>query len=436
MHSTNAYQRQVSDRYLYQPLDFKKHQIRLLKLRAGAEYAFDYQLTIFDFESAPSYVALSYTWGPGDPTAFVTIDGKSHEIRPNLFNFLKTYQEDVYLWIDQICIDQSNHKERAHQVGLMSMIYAQCAHVLVWLRDESTHVPSTYQAALDLNKGVELYPKHDTSRRGSDKGKNLISCPILILLHNSYFGRLWIVQEILLNENIRILVEGSVWVTWDLLRTKYQMLSEKSRKLIPNASWMMEAHPTRFIFGGYSSKSLSSSITLTAGKYFEQKCDDPRDKVYGFMGLVAPASTITVDYTKSVQAVYLEAFRVILKEYWDMIHDIPENGFEIIRIPWKLEESRSATWNLAKAMGLTNLELCGLKSFNDDVWEKIRQYEVKVKLEGKLLDSKTHCISSIGCEPEKNGSINRSGSRGKPTTAVSGRWWYKSNGKKYYHDCR
>lgn len=120
MASAQTDQGHVNYLYMHQPLDTKKHQIRLLKLRAKPEYTVDYHLTTFDYESTPSYIALSYTWGPEKPTAFVTIGGKALEIRLNVFEFLRTYQEDVYLWIDQICIDQSNPRERSHQVGLMS----------------------------------------------------------------------------------------------------------------------------------------------------------------------------------------------------------------------------------------------------------------------------------------------------------------------------
>jgi hypothetical protein len=432
---THACQSQVSERYVYQPLDFKKHQIRLLQLRANSEYASDYQLKIFDYKSAPPYVAISYTWGPEKPTAFITIDGKSFEIRLNLLNFLNAYKEDVYLWVDQICIDQSNYKERTHQVGLMSMVYARCDHVLVWLSNDSTHVPSTYQAALDFNKGVESYPEHDT-RSGSSDSEQLPSSPILALMRNPYFERLWIVQELLLNKNIRILVEGNVSISWMSLSKKHHELSNEITKIIPSTSWMVEAQRSRFTFAGHSPKHLAYYLTTTAGKYYKQKCENPRDKVYGFMALVAPTSKVTVDYSKSVQAVYLDAFWVMLMEYWDMIHDIPESGYELFRIRWEFEMSKSATWDLAQAMGITHLEPCGLKSFIDSVWERIRQYEVTVRLAGRLMNTKTHCINLVGYEPENDESFNGSDSRSEPTTAVSERWWYEFNGQKYYYDCK
>ena len=191
--------------YKHQPLNVKKHQIRLLKLRNPSEHTTDYHLITFDFERAPSYVALSYTWEE-PPTRSVSIDGKKFEIRMNLLNFLGTYETDEYLWIDQICIDQSNPEEQSHQVRMMWKIYSRCNFVLVWLRDESTCIPSTQQAALDFNKGVQSYLEHNHCETGSSVDRKFLDSPTLALLHNSYFDRLWIVQELLLSKNIRILV--------------------------------------------------------------------------------------------------------------------------------------------------------------------------------------------------------------------------------------
>jgi hypothetical protein len=83
--------------YKHQPLGVEKHQIRLLKRCGSSGHTMGYRLTTFDFESAPKYVALSYTWGDKRPTGFISIDGKEFEIRMNLLNFLRTYETDEFL---------------------------------------------------------------------------------------------------------------------------------------------------------------------------------------------------------------------------------------------------------------------------------------------------------------------------------------------------
>lgn len=40
------------------------------------------------------------------------------------------------LWVDAVCIDQENFKERGEQVKIIKQIYTRAARVLVWLGPE------------------------------------------------------------------------------------------------------------------------------------------------------------------------------------------------------------------------------------------------------------------------------------------------------------
>jgi hypothetical protein len=76
-----------------------------------------------------------------------------------------------YIWIDQICINQSDIKERGQQVTLMGQIYSSCSVVLVWLGEQFT-------------RGVTLPA----------------------LMDSEWFGRAWVFQEIVLAPQSRFLV--------------------------------------------------------------------------------------------------------------------------------------------------------------------------------------------------------------------------------------
>lgn len=417
--------------YKHQPLDVKKHQIRLLKLNSPSGHTMDYSLIAFDYESAPSYVALSYTWGEKSPTGFVTIDGKNVEIRMNLFMFLSTYESDEYLYIDQICIDQSNDQERSQQVELMWKIYSRCDFVLVWLRDESAYCPSTQQAARDFNDGIHSYRRHVRCPNGSRNGKRCLDWPSLALLHNSYFERLWIVQELLLSENVWILVEGGIWVSWKALQEKHKKLQEEIREKLPSTSWLVEVQSYRFLFASHTPVSVSYYVTHTVGKYFDKKCENPRDKVYGLMALVNPSRRVEIDYAKSVQQAYLDAVMAMIREYWYMRRDTAEHGYQLHRVHWDFEVSVKASRDLAQAMGSTDLEKSGLRSFVECIWEKVSKYEVKTLLRGFEVDPETHCIKSMGFEPVTH-HVSKTGR----TTPTCDRWWYEFERKRYYHDCK
>jgi hypothetical protein len=107
--------------YEHMPLDTMKQYIRLLDI-TQVDRAIHYFISIVELRSAPRFRALSYTWGPARPTISIFIDDEfipdvtvgRYQVRANLFAFLQKdtilrgQKHAEYLWIDQICIDQSD----------------------------------------------------------------------------------------------------------------------------------------------------------------------------------------------------------------------------------------------------------------------------------------------------------------------------------------
>lgn len=50
------------------------------------------------------------------------------------------------MWIDAICINQLNIKERGSQVGCMRDIYRQSVMTVIWLGDETPESKSAFEA--------------------------------------------------------------------------------------------------------------------------------------------------------------------------------------------------------------------------------------------------------------------------------------------------
>jgi hypothetical protein len=74
----------------------------------------------------------------------MVINGKSFTISANLHNALKdvvsmwrkTYGlhgKPLFLWCDQVCINQSHNDEKNHQVAFMRTIYERAEGVIIWL---------------------------------------------------------------------------------------------------------------------------------------------------------------------------------------------------------------------------------------------------------------------------------------------------------------
>lgn len=88
------------------------------------------------FEPQHSYETTSYAWGDASIRANVRVDDRLLEVTRSAEQVLRRIQlqdESRLIWIDAICIDQTNLEERAHQVALMAKLYRHGQRNLVYL---------------------------------------------------------------------------------------------------------------------------------------------------------------------------------------------------------------------------------------------------------------------------------------------------------------
>ncbi|KAH7124394.1 heterokaryon incompatibility protein-domain-containing protein [Dactylonectria macrodidyma] len=124
--------------FSYKKLKSPKSQIRLLTLHPSNEYArpIDCSIQDADIDKPTPYKALSYCWGKGDKSHSVSIDKAALDITESLdsaMRHMRHQNEPIIVWIDQICINQSDDNEKNDQVEMMTRIYSKAEQVLVWL---------------------------------------------------------------------------------------------------------------------------------------------------------------------------------------------------------------------------------------------------------------------------------------------------------------
>lgn len=130
----------------YDPLP--PDHFRLLQFKKNENGRIHLSMTTIYMINPVDYWALSYTWGPAQNvtessastdsaesneahavTHTIFLNGWPMEVTKNLFDFLDITLDPTdansYLWIDALCINQNNIPERAAQVNLMDVIYAQ-----------------------------------------------------------------------------------------------------------------------------------------------------------------------------------------------------------------------------------------------------------------------------------------------------------------------
>ncbi|KAI8943031.1 hypothetical protein NX059_001067 [Plenodomus lindquistii] len=301
--------------YIHNPLDQDHDQFRLFHLQHHAadqsesgdttylnEWGIRGELSTFEFDhaSTPEYVALSYTWGNPEPLRSITINDQRCGVRDNLFKFLRAYARDPrcashpFLWIDQLCIDQTNTSERNHQVRQMKNIYSHAQLVVSWLDD------SSYKAACVLEKEYSN-DNQESLRKATTE-----------MLSNVYFTRLWIVQEFLLAVRLLIFCRD-IWIDRDKINQILKRNISRSDATTGPGEYLF--HRSTYRPSGKVKMNLSTCLMHWASL----GCEDSRDKVYDLLGVVSHVVP-DVDYDKSVEEVYLDAVECVLI-HWDRGQD-------------------------------------------------------------------------------------------------------------------
>jgi hypothetical protein len=85
------------------------------------------------------------------------------------------------IWIDAICINQSDDDERGLQIQSMAKIYGNAKLVIVWLGEAADSSDVALEAIRTAGMKYEKFPKN----RSMEK-------PVTLLLQREWFERIWV----------------------------------------------------------------------------------------------------------------------------------------------------------------------------------------------------------------------------------------------------
>jgi hypothetical protein len=289
---------------IYRNKPLRRGQIRTITLHSGTNSdSVNCTLDVVYLKDRTPYKALSYTWGPPGETKEITIDGSVVLVRENLYQALYHLRYPTTarrLWVDAVCIDQSNVDERNWQVSQMSRIYAAANEVLIWLGKETMDgfgmptVKTEFEEApwwepVNPSENWTAFQEHVKKR--------------MKLYDNEYFTRIWIVQEIMFAARITVHF-GPHLATWREFTACFGKADNHRAK---TAISLVDLKNNRSGNDGVIRHSLAKWLE----NFQNSQCQDPRDKVYAFLGLISPISRrmIKVDYKMSVSDVFWEARR-------------------------------------------------------------------------------------------------------------------------------
>lgn len=255
------------------------------------------------------YTCLSYCWGDETPTHIIWIDGKAFSVRQNLFEFLITARKmniKDELWIDAICIDQTNLQERNHQVQQMAEIYHRATRVIVYPGQVSAWTGRLIRF-LAGNRWWRPFHMYDSdcwclpalswNPFAATIPTYLWSTSLKSVNELPYWRRLWIIQEILLAKNCEVLLSQHL-VPYQRLTTTNHWEGFNAPRPGPTVP-MLDRSTADAVKA--ESENLPGLLRLST----QAGCEDPLDRIYGILGLVQNGKTLAVDYAIDTPTLFL-----------------------------------------------------------------------------------------------------------------------------------
>lgn len=326
-----------------QPLDLHRKQIRILLLLPGKEAdPIRCELYTAHLCDNPHYEALSYVWGNPKIVRPIFLEGRQVQVTVNLEAALRSLRlsyEPRHMWVDALCINQTDDAEKTHQVSLMKEIYEGTTLGLLWLgapltmanppeaQDSHdklrTHI--SYRDAFNAFKLIRTIAEADEdayfiNRRYGKAGAIRVtsdSCYGLYAFMNlGWWHRIWTVQEAVLPRKAMVFC-GRLELDWSVF--------VKALRLMERRSWGVCSE-------GWKSRPSLSTINMENLKVYRLRVDaiencrrsplkitdalvshryreagDPRDKLYALLGLKTDWGaqlSVAVDYSLSPRDVF------------------------------------------------------------------------------------------------------------------------------------
>jgi len=296
------------------------------------------------------YEALSYCWGDLSERVPITLNGSIHFVTKNLhkaLQHLRSQSRMKTMWIDALCINQDDLKEREHQVKLMGDIYMRAQRVLVWLgsEDDDTHLAFWFFQQIDHEDDLDgVYPKtnkpgtslryrHDIpdsahqpevqDDRDFHGVPSEVVASVYRVLDKPWWHRVWVIQEFAFAREIFFLC-GRFLSSEYALKRCYDITIEETSRTTGRRDLLDEGVLAAGVFADRASlfqvrAAVQAGAKLSLLELLIQfrtfKATDARDKVYSLLNLMEPEpyqGGILVDYGISVEECYRQVAATLL----------------------------------------------------------------------------------------------------------------------------
>ncbi|KAI0161993.1 heterokaryon incompatibility protein-domain-containing protein [Xylariaceae sp. FL1272] len=287
-------------------------------------------LTEIDLPSAGQgdYAALSYRWTLGGAHEIISCNGTDFRVHSDVVCALRQIwisgkQPRLPIWIDAVCINQKDFKEFESQVRVMREIFQRADHVIVWLGNSDSLFRRAWTAMHTVLVSEALPDAEKTTRsmlKAIGTTQELWGA-IENLWATEWFHRVWTLQEIYLARRATLRCSTDTMDWNDFMKACHILahhtetgldgeIMESKIQLIRRLS----AYPYRL-----PASKTSFELLYLLAMTVHRKSTDPRDKIYGLLGLVLGPSLedFIVDYESEPEAIYtIIARALIIRASW------------------------------------------------------------------------------------------------------------------------
>ncbi|KAF5011994.1 hypothetical protein FDECE_1934 [Fusarium decemcellulare] len=242
------------------------------------------------------YTAVSYVWGESRTFSHRVIcnsGGSYLSITSNVDSLLRHFRHSVnirHLWLDAICLNQSDESEKGVQIPLMGDIYRQARKTFIWLGEDNKNEAREMFALMRLLSAIPETLKGKSldqhmeqvleSRLGAGWMERLNA-----FLQKQWFFRRWTIQEAVFSHN-SVLRWGSHSLESFRLLSAFRRLDAFRGPLKERYAIKMLTHTS---VSGHHFLDLLWTL-------HRSECSDKRDRILALYGLLPATQRQHINY--------------------------------------------------------------------------------------------------------------------------------------------
>lgn len=331
----------MSSSFVYSPL--AEGHIRVLQVQRHSNHdGAVYELQDKLFDAKLRFRAISYAWGKFELKHSVQCNGKILPITDSVSEVLSSTVigslcDELPIWIDFICINQSDDVEKAQQVRKMGLVYSLAEEVVIWLGPASSDSDLAMDTIRALSEKRALISKENylgfatSSETLQDAGlanaTEDIRSALGSLLCRTWFERLWVVQEVVLAQRRRLVCGSQVMVWEDFVEAigaiarfqqhQFSIIFPNADSGVRNLEGIFEIKHVVKIHNSVTDYVRSAAL-LDIGQ--RKNVTDPRDRIFGVLGLASSdfREKVKVDYSQqdpsALLRLYIESGKACIEE--------------------------------------------------------------------------------------------------------------------------